>query len=220
MGAPATLDPNASGARDALVTQIIGPDARILRGFVADDGEILGVIEAIGRRAPFRRMVTPGGRSMSVAMTNCGPAGWVSDESGYRYTAIDPLSQAPWPPMPPAFLALARAAAAAAGFPRFTPDACLINCYVPGTRLSLHQDKDERDFAAPIVSVSLGLPATFLFGGARRADRPTRHLLEHGDVVVWGGASRRYFHGVARIDDGAHARLGRRRINLTFRKAL
>jgi alkylated DNA repair protein (DNA oxidative demethylase) len=220
MGARATLDLFAGGAGNAAGTEVIGPDARILRGFVADDDEILRGIEAIGRSAPFRRMVTPGGRSMSVAMTNCGPAGWVSDGSGYRYSATDPLSGAAWPLMPPAFLQLARDAAAAAGFPRFEPDACLINRYVPGTRLSLHQDKDERDCAAPIVSVSLGLPATFLFGGARRADRPMRHLLEHGDVVVWGGASRRYFHGVARIEDGLHARLGRQRINLTFRKAL
>jgi alkylated DNA repair protein (DNA oxidative demethylase) len=202
MGGRATLDLFANGAGEAAGTQAIGPDAWILRGFVADDREILGAIEVIRRSAPFRRMVTPGGRSMSVEMTNCGPAG------------------APWPQMPPAFLGLARDAAAAAGFPRFEPDACLINCYVPGTRLSLHQDKDERDFDAPIVSVSLGLPAMFLFGSARRAHRPARYLVEHGDVVVWGGASRRYFHGVARIDDGLHARLGRRRINLTFRKAL
>jgi alkylated DNA repair protein (DNA oxidative demethylase) len=220
MGGRATLDLFANGAGEAAGTQAIGPDAWILRGFVADDREILGAIEVIRRSAPFRRMVTPGGRSMSVEMTNCGPAGWVSDTSGYRYSTTDPLSGAPWPQMPPAFLGLARDAAAAAGFPRFEPDACLINCYVPGTRLSLHQDKDERDFDAPIVSVSLGLPAMFLFGSARRAHRPARYLVEHGDVVVWGGASRRYFHGVARIDDGLHARLGRRRINLTFRKAL
>ena len=198
----------------------IGPSAVILRGFLANAGPILSGIEAVAARAPFRRMTTPGGRAMSVAMTNCGPLGWVSDQRGYRYSAVDPDTGREWPEMPRAFLELAATAAAAAGFAAFAPDACLINLYRPGTRLSLHQDKDERDFTAPIVSVSLGLPAAFLFGGVRRADRPKRYGLEHGDVVVWGGASRRFFHGVAPLADGSHACLGRRRINLTFRKAL
>jgi alkylated DNA repair protein (DNA oxidative demethylase) len=165
-------------------------------------------------------MVTPGGFRMSVAMTNCGDAGWVSDRSGYRYDAIDPDSGKRWPAMPPVFADLAARAAGRAGFDGFATDACLINCYEPGARLSLHQDRNERDFDAPIVSVSLGLPAVFLFGGARRTDRPMRVPLEHGDVVVWGGPARLAFHGVAELHDGTHPLVGCRRINLTFRKAL
>jgi alkylated DNA repair protein (DNA oxidative demethylase) len=156
---------------------------------------------------------------MSVAMTNCGAVGWVSDRTGYRYDPEDPINERPWPPMPAAFLDLAARAAARAGFDGFVPDACLINRYEPGTRLSLHQDRDERDTGAPIVSVSLGLPATFLFGGLQRGD-PTRKVrVEHGDVAVWGGPARLAFHGVAPLPDGSHAILGRQRINLTFRKA-
>jgi alkylated DNA repair protein (DNA oxidative demethylase) len=191
-----------------------------MRGFVADDDVVLEAVDAVVARAPFRRMLTPGNRPMSVAMTNCGRVGWVSDSRGYRYSSTDPLNGLAWPAMPRVFFELAEHAAAAAGFTAFVPDACLINLYVPGTRLSVHQDKDERDFTAPIVSVSLGLPATFLFGGARRTQRPRRQRLEHGDVVVWGGESRRHFHGVAPLADGVHPRLGRRRINLTLRKAL
>jgi alkylated DNA repair protein (DNA oxidative demethylase) len=200
--------------------EMLGPDAVILRAFLEQDEPILRGIEVVAARAPFRHMVTPGGRAMSVAMTNCGPVGWVSDRDGYRYSATDPLTGREWPSLPAAFLELAVTAAAAAEFAAFAPDACLINLYRPGTRLSLHQDKDERDFAAPIVSVSLGLPATFLFGGARRADRPRRYGVMHGDVVVWGGEARRHYHGVAPLLDGCHPRLGRRRVNLTFRKAL
>ena len=182
-----------------------------------------GLLEEGGRRAreaPFRHMLTPGGQPMSVAMTNCGTAGWVTDRSGYRYEPLDPQSARPWPTMPHAFASLAGQAAARAGFGTFEPDACLINCYVPGARMSLHQDRDERDFGEPIVSVSLGLTATFLWGGARRADRPLRIPLSHGDVVVWGGPGRLMFHGVAPLPDGWHERLGRRRINLTLRRAL
>ncbi len=164
-------------------------------------------------------MVTPGGHSMSVAMTNCGSAGWVTDRSGYRYDGVDPESRAPWPAMPASFRELAARAAAEAGFGGFVPDACLINRYQPGARMSLHQDKDEDDFSAPIVSVSLGLPAIFLFGGLQRTDKPRRFRLEHGDIVVWGGPSRLSFHGIAPLADGEHALLGRQRINLTFRKA-
>src|SRR5271166_389663 len=170
--------------------------------------------------APFRRMATPGGHLMSVAMTNCGVVGWVSDRRGYRYGVIDPDSGRPWPAMPDVFLALASRAAASGGFDGFRPDACLVNRYEPGARMSLHQDRDERDFSAPIVSVSLGLPATFLFGGLKRSDRPHRLPLAHGDVAVWGGPSRLVFHGVTPLADGEHPKLGRRRINLTFRKAL
>jgi alkylated DNA repair protein (DNA oxidative demethylase) len=157
---------------------------------------------------------------MSVAMTNCGRAGWVTDRSGYRYDPLDPVTQRPWPPMPAGFLELAARAASAAGFPGFVPDSCLINRYEPGTRLSLHQDRNERDFGAPIVSVSLGLPAVFLFGGSRRADRARRVRLESGDVVVWGGPARLAFHGVAPLADGDDPLTGNCRINLTLRKAL
>ena len=177
----------------------------------------LGVLEA---EAPFRHMVTPGGHRMSVAMTNCGAVGWVSDRTGYRYDAIDPESRRPWPAMPAAFDDLARRAAAVAGFAGFAPDACLVNRYEPGARLSLHQDKDERDLDAPIVSVSLGLPATFLFGGLKRSDPPRRVALRHGDVVVWGGPSRLAHHGILPLSEGEHPVLGRRRINLTFRQAV
>src|SRR5262249_19389773 len=164
-------------------------------------------------------MFTPGGYQMSVAMTNCGERGWVTDRTGYRYDPIDPQSQQPWPAIPPVFRELAMRAAEEGGFAAFAPDACLINRYEPGARMSLHQDKDEQDFSAPIVSVSLGLPAIFLFGGMTRSDRPRRFGLVHGDVVVWGGPTRLAYHGVAPLADGEHALLGRQRVNLTFRKA-
>lgn len=169
--------------------------------------------------APLRHMQTPGGLAMSVAMTNCGEVGWVSDRRGYRYDPRDPLRDAPWPAMPAAFAALAQAAAAAAGFAHFRPDVCLVNCYRPGARLSLHQDQDERDFSQPIVSVSLGLPARFLFGGPRRRDACVRIPLTHGDVVVWGGPARRHYHGVAPLATGEHPLTGSARYNLTFRQA-
>lgn len=193
--------------------------AVVLRGFARPfEAELLPALRAIIKQAPFRHLVTPGGHRMSVAMTNCGSVGWVSDNTGYRYDAIDPESGQPWPAMPPVLQRLAANAADDAGFSGFAPEACLINRYVPGAKLSLHQDKDELDFAAPIVSVSLGLPATFLFGGPKRADKPVRYRLEHGDVVVWGGPSRLFFHGVAPLADGEHAVMGGQRINLTFRK--
>jgi alkylated DNA repair protein (DNA oxidative demethylase) len=200
--------------------QPLGPGAALLRGFARDcAADLIAAANGVIARAPLRHMVTPGGLQMSVAMTNCGPLGWVSDRRGYRYQANDPLSGQPWPEMPGLFRSVARAAAERAGFPDFVPDACLINRYVPGTRLSLHQDRDETDFGAPIVSVSLGLPAVFLFGGLHRADRPRRLLLEHGDVVVWGGPSRLVYHGVAPLASGLHPALGAQRFNLTFRKA-
>lgn len=195
----------------------LGPDAQILRGFAVDD-LITGVAE-VTAAAPFRHMITPGGFKMSVGMTNCGALGWVTDRKGYRYTNVDPESGQPWPPMPPAFVNLAQKAAAAAGFPKFNPDACLINRYAVGAKMSLHQDKDERDLNHPIVSVSLGLPAVFQFGGLDRRDPVRRVHLEHGDVVVWGGASRLAYHGVMPLKDGFHPELGACRINLTFRRA-
>ncbi len=198
----------------------LGPGAAVLHGFAADvSAALLAAIERIASVSPFRRMVTPGGFAMSVAMANCGSLGWISDRSGYRYSPLDPLSAAPWPAMPPVFEQLAADAAAKAGFAGFLPDACLINRYEPRTKLSLHQDKDERDFAQPIVSVSLGLPATFLFGGLKRNDPVRRVPLLHGDVVVWGGPDRLRYHGILAIKHGHHAMLGSRRINLTFRKA-
>jgi DNA oxidative demethylase len=194
--------------------------AWLLRGFaLCDAPTLLAEVERIAAAAPFRHLTTPGGFRMSVAMTNSGALGWVSDRRGYRYTAQDPLSGEPWPPMPAAFLELAHSAAAKAGFEGFAPDACLINRYEPGARLTLHQDKDESDFSAPIVSVSLGLPATFLFGGNTRKEKQRRIPLQHGDVVVWGGAARMFHHGVLPLKDGHHPDLGRQRVNLTFRRA-
>ena len=194
--------------------------AVVLGGFArAFEGPLAAALQQVVDGAPFRHMLTPGGRRMSVAMTNCGAIGWVSDRSGYRYDARDPESGRHWPPMPDVFQDLAVQAAQRAGFDGFTPDACLINRYEPGARLSLHQDKDEQDFDAPIVSVSLGLPAVFLFGGMRRADTPRRVPLTHGDVVVWGGPSRLRYHGVLPLEVGHHPLTGRYRINLTFRKA-
>ena len=198
----------------------LADSATILRRFAgAQATALVEAVDAVIAEAPFRQMVTPGGYTMSIAMTNCGRLGWVTDRKGYRYTTTDPTTGRPWPPLPGVFHDLAVRAAAAGGFAGFEPDACLINRYEPGTRLSLHQDRNERDFSAPIVSVSLGLPAVFLFGGARRQDRARRVRLESGDVVVWGGPTRLAFHGVAPLPDGEHPLTGRRRINLTFRKA-
>ena len=197
----------------------IADGAVLLRGFVKpSESELIDAVRAIVAQSPFRRMTTPGGHLMSVAMTNCGERGWITDHTGYRYDPVDPRTGTPWPAMPPVFRDLARRAAEQGGFEGFAPDACLVNRYEPGTRLSLHQDKDELDYSAPIVSVSLGLPATFLFGGMARSDKPRRFRLVHGDVVVWGGPSRLAYHGVAPLADGEHALLGRKRINLTFRR--
>jgi len=197
----------------------IADGAVLLRAFVRPiESELIAAVRAIVAQSPFRRMTTPGGHLMSVAMTNCGARGWITDHTGYRYDPIDPRTGAPWPAMPAVFRDLARRAAEQGGFTVFAPDACLVNRYTPGTRLSLHQDKDELDYAAPIVSVSLGLPATFLFGGMARSDKPRRFRLVHGDVVVWGGPNRLAYHGVAALADGEHPLLGRQRINLTFRR--
>lgn len=196
-------------------------EGAVLLGGLAQpiDRELLDALAAVAHAAPFRHLVTPGGWPMSVAMTNCGSVGWVSDRSGYRYDPVDPESARPWPPMPRVFCDLAARAAAAAGFMDFAPDACLINRYAPGARLSLHQDRDEHDFGHPIVSVSLGLPAIFLWGGSRRADHPRRVPVVHGDVVVWGGPARLTYHGVHPLAEGMHPLTGTRRYNLTFRRA-
>ncbi|MBA8818500.1 alpha-ketoglutarate-dependent dioxygenase AlkB [Ochrobactrum sp. P6BS-III] len=201
--------------------EILAPGAVLLHGFaLLDEEAILKSVAEVSAAAPFRHMVTPGGYRMSVAMTNCGQAGWVTDKSGYRYSPEDPETGKPWPAMPEAFRNLAENAAQQAGYADFSPDACLINRYEPGAKLSLHQDKDERDFTNPIVSVSLGLPATFQFGGLKRNDPITKYALHHGDVVVWGGPSRLFHHGILALKDGEHDKVGRVRLNLTFRKAL
>ena len=203
----------------------IAEGAILLPSFaLANEVQILADLNAILSDAKLRNMVTPGGYSMSVAMTNCGSLGWVSDRKGYRYDALDPNTGAPWQPMPESFLKLANAAAAQAGYANFLPDACLINQYQTGAKMGLHQDKDEQDFSQPIVSVSLGAPATFLFGGLKRGDNPAKILLQHGDVIVWGGKSRLNYHGIMPlkttniITDG-HSTFGACRFNLTFRKA-
>lgn len=202
------------------VAEPLADGAMVLRGFARRmQAELLADVQAVIASAPLRHLITPGGLRMSVAMTNCGALGWVSDRRGYRYDAIDPERGEPWPAMPASFLRLAAQAAWRAGFEAFVPDACLVNRYAPGTKLSMHQDHDEHDLRAPIVSVSLGLPATFLFGGLKRADKAQRIGLRHGDVVVWGGPSRLRFHGVLPLADGEHALLGKQRINLTFRRA-
>ncbi|MGO4395630.1 DNA oxidative demethylase AlkB [Variovorax sp. M-6] len=205
---------------DAPSLEPLEPGAMVLRRFACrHETALLAAVQGVIEQAPLRFLVTPGGFRMSVAMTNCGALGWVSDRTGYRYDAIDPDSGRRWPRMPDAFLLLAAEAAAAAGFEGFVPDACLVNRYAPGTRLSLHQDRNERDFGQPIVSVSLGLPAVFLFGGAQRDDKARRVPLAHGDVVVWGGPARLRFHGVLPVKEGEHPLLGGCRLNLTFRRA-
>jgi alkylated DNA repair protein (DNA oxidative demethylase) len=215
---------SASAIADLLADDTNGrlaEGAVVLRGFARSDvAALVDAVNHIAAVSPFRHMVTPGGFRMSVAMTSCGEAGWITDRRGYRYSREDPATGRPWPPMPPMFLSLAARAAAEAGFGGFDPDACLINRYEPETKLSLHRDEDERDLAAPVVSVSLGLAAIFLWGGLARSDRTRRIRLESGDVVVWGGPTRLVYHGVAPLGRGEHPLTGRCRINLTFRKAL
>jgi alkylated DNA repair protein (DNA oxidative demethylase) len=202
------------------VSESLGEGALLLRGFALPDApQIMAHLEQIIAAAPLRHMQTQGGFRMSVAMTNCGVAGWVSDRKGYRYAGQDPDTRLPWPSMPPLFAELAAQAAAEAAFPDFKPDVCLINRYEPGARMTLHQDKDEQNFNAPIVSVSLGLPAVFLFGGMSRKDRARRIPLENGDVVVWGGPARLLYHGINPLKDGVHPLTGSCRFNLTFRRA-
>ncbi|MDR9861504.1 DNA oxidative demethylase AlkB [Pseudomonas baetica] len=198
----------------------IGEQSWLLRGFALPlIDPLLPALDAILAAAPLRHMVTPGGFSMSVGTSSCGELGWITDRSGYRYSRVDPLSGSPWPQMPAVFAKLAHSAAMEAGFSDFEADSCLINRYVPGAKMSLHQDKDENAYAAPIVSLSLGLPAMFLFGGFARSDKSQRIPLLHGDMVVWGGVDRLRFHGVLPIRQGRHSRLGEQRINLTFRVA-
>jgi len=206
---------------DQPMQEELAPGAILLRyRALSVETMLLEAVDAIAAAAAFRHMVTPGGFQMSVAMTNCGKSGWVTDRTGYRYDTTDPQSGRPWPAMPEVFRQLATDAASEAGYPDFVADACLINQYTPGARLTLHQDKNERDLANPVVSVSLGLPATFQFGGMKRTSPTQKILLRHGDVVIWGGPSRLSYHGVLPLKDGGHPILGRMRINLTFRRAL
>ena len=199
--------------------QEIVKDAYLLSGFAMEhEKEILPDLTRVIIDAPFRHMVTPGGFTMSVAMTNCG-LGWVTDRKGYRYTSHDPLGNKLWPGIPDSFTQLAQTAAMKAGFLGFEPDACLINQYKIGARMSLHQDKNEQDFNQPVVSISLGLPAVFQFGGLKRADKTIKIPLNHGDVVVWGGEARLRFHGVLPLKTNYHPAFGDGRINITFRKA-
>jgi alkylated DNA repair protein (DNA oxidative demethylase) len=201
--------------------EVLAEGAVLMRGFALPYAEeVMAALEVVTGEAPFRRMITTGGFTMSVAMTNCGAAGWVTDGTGYRYDPVDPESGRKWPALPSSFLELAGKAAQEAGYPDFVSDACLINRYEPGARLSLHQDKNERDFKHPIVSVSLGLPAIFQFGGLKRHDPVRKYPLHHGDVAVWGGVARLRFHGVLALKDGEHPVMGRTRINLTLRGAL
>jgi len=211
-----------AGLDDGAPTEVqLGPGAVLLRGFAgSEEAALLAALRRVVAQAPFRHMVTPGGHRMSVAMTNCGAFGWITDRRGYRYDARDPETGLPWPALPEVFLQLASAAASRGGFDGFVPDACLINRYDPGAKMSLHQDRNERDFDYPIVSVSLGLPATFQFGGFERKETPRRIALSHGDVVVWGGPARLRYHGILPLKDGEHPLVGRHRINLTFRKAM
>ncbi len=189
------------------------------RQALAIDASLVAAAQSVTAISPFRHMMTPGGFTMSVAMSNCGEWGWVTDRTGYRYDRLDPQTGKPWPAMPTVFQTLATEAAAEAGFSNFTPDACLLNRYEPGARMSLHQDRNERDFTQPIVSVSLGLPAVFQFGGDKRADKTLRVPLTHADVIVWGGPARLRFHGILPLKAGHHPLLGAQRLNLTFRKA-
>ncbi len=201
--------------------QTIGDGVVFLSEFaLSNEQDLLTSLHQLVALSPFTKMYTPSGLAMSVTTTSCGLAGWVSDAYGYRYSKKNPSTNLPWPQMPESFLQLAQQAADTAGYKNFVPDSCLINRYQAGAKMSLHQDKNEKDFSQPIVSVSLGLPATFLFGGLAREDKTIRLPLEHGDVVVWGGPARLFFHGVLPIKAGKHPGLGEQRINLTFRKAL
>lgn len=200
-------------------TELLGRSAYVLRGrALAQAQPILAALQRVKAQSPLRTMKTPGGHAMSVSTTSCGKYGWISDPKGYRYSDVDPLTQKPWPIMPKVFVELAQEVAAEVGFGSFEPDSCLINRYEPRARMSLHQDRDEQDLSAPIVSISLGLPAVFLFGGLERNDKTLRVPLFHGDVVVWGGEDRMRFHGVLPLKDGEHPELGAQRINLTFRR--
>lgn len=217
---PSTADLFADAAPQPSACEQIGPRSFVLRSFALPlVDRLIPALQTVLSQAPFRNMVTPGGHTMSVALSSCGTFGWITDRHGYQYTSNDPQTGKPWPPMPEVFMELAQAAAEAGGFNDFTPDACLINRYIPGAKMSLHQDRDELGYQWPVVSVSLGIPAVFLFGGHARSDATQKVPLFHGDVVVWGGEDRLRFHGVMPIKQAEHLQLGEQRINFTFRKA-
>ncbi|KAA8715908.1 DNA oxidative demethylase AlkB [Pseudomonas cannabina] len=217
---PANLDLFAEQAPQPRRNEQIGPGSWLLSGFALEVmAPLLAALEETVAQSPFRHMQTPSGLNMSAALSSCGQLGWITDRHGYRYSATDPQNGRPWPAMPDVFMQLAQNAARAAGYPGFIPDACLINRYVPGAKMSLHQDRDEHDHQWPVVSVSLGIPAIFQFGGMLRSDKPQRISLFHGDVVVWGGEDRLRFHGILPVKQAGHPLLGEQRINLTFRKA-
>lgn len=217
---PITFDLFAQEPVQSTAMEQIGPCSWVLRSFALTEIEdLLSALKAVLGKASFRHMMTPGGFTMSAALSSCGSFGWMTDQSGYRYTPIDPQTGLPWPDIPQVFMVLAQRAAQACGFSGFIPDACLINQYIPGAKMSLHQDKNERHYQWPVVSVSLGLPAIFLWGGHQRTDKTQKVPLMHGDVVVWGGEDRLRFHGVLPIKPGHHPLLGEQRINFTFRRA-
>lgn len=198
--------------------ELLAEGAVILRGFARDVGkELLLHIAAIAGVSPFRHLIMANGMPMAVAITNCGPLGWISTVKGYRYSSTDPMTGRPWPGMPASFHTLAVQAAHAAGFEGFNPGVCIINRYTVGTHLHMHQDRDETRDAQPVVSVSLGLPAKFRFGGQGKGQPARLVPLEHGDVAVWGGRSRMAYHGIAPLEPGTHPLTGDVRLNLTFR---
>lgn len=190
----------------------------ILRGF-ADSTALAEAIDGVVARAPLRHLITPGGFKMSVAMTSCGTYGWMSDRRGYRYDPVDPDSGRNWPAMPGSFASVATTAAKAAGYSGFEPDACLINQYAVGSQMTAHQDCNELDFSQPIVSVSLGISARFFVQGPERRGKSIPVDVKDGDVIVWGGPSRLFFHGVRPLKPDTHVRYGPFRYNLTFRRA-
>ena len=208
----------------------IAEGAMLLRQFVQqnknallDETTVLADLNCILENSPLRKMTTASGFTMSVAMTNCGKLGWVSGSNGYMYSSIDPETAQPWPAMPPALLEAATRIARQAGYPGFLPDACLINRYLAGAQMGLHQDRDEKDFSQPIVSLSIGLSARFIIGGLDSAAGRNAHtqsvVLKHGDAIVFGAAARLMFHGVLSLKPGHHPLVGNSRINLTFRVA-
>lgn len=196
----------------------ISDQSYLIKGAVIEKAdELITEINSITRSSPLRQMQTRRGHYLGAKMTNCGDLGWIGDDKGYRYSSLDPLTNQPWPRMPTMFKTLAREMASSVGFEDFEPDVCLINQYMPKVGMGLHQDKDEQDLSQPIVSLSLGVPAIFLFGGYQRSDSVSYHLLEHGDVVIWGGIDRLRFHGIQPLKLGHHRLTGQMRYNLTFR---
>lgn len=201
-------------------TVLLAEGAMVLRRFATPVVvALMEGVEAVVAQSPLRRLIVPNGRPMRIEMTNCGLVGWVNIDGRYRYSRVDPLTGRSWPGMPATFRRIAGAAASAAGYPDFQPAVCIINRYAVGADLQMHQDRDDTQDRQPVVSVSLGLPAIFHFGGQGRGEKPLTIPLDDGDVVVWGGASRMHRHGVAPVAPGVHPRTGAYRYNLTFRTA-